>query len=80
MFRHVISVVRIDARLATFDGDARLRRWARETKRQGRSRCIGVYIRGDDHRGVSDAEERPTKVILKGPVQPRGNFSSSRTF
>ena len=76
----MISVVRIDARLATFDGDARLRRCARETKRQGKSRCVEIYIQGDDHRGVSDAEEMPTEVILKGPVQPRGNFSSSRTF
>ena len=72
MPRYVVSIVRVGARLATCHSDERFGNRAR--KLEGRSRYSSLSLSGRPSE-VSAAEEGPTSIILKGPVQFSESFS-----
>ena len=72
MTRYVVSIVRFGAKLATCHRDARF--GSRARKIEGRSRYSTLSPSGRPS-GVSAAEEGPTAIILKSPVQFSESFS-----
>ena len=74
MPRGVVSIVRFGVRLATYHNDAIF--GSRTRTIDGRSRYSSLSPSGCPS-GVSAAEEGPTAVILKGPVQFNESFSLS---